>query len=309
MKNKTGFAALAALMVLMLLAGCQLAVPDDEIAGGEKDTLCGVFITLEYLDAGAGETIELPPNWNGDMNDIVFPETRIYATRHEDENGYINYTFDGVEGFRFFMIQQAGADGSNYSSSVVEGPFVDTKINVGTNDTRLSGTIYYDAHLPRFSLYPNPVYQTSDGEVYMVPGTGTGVESMGEGNSMTMTISETATETVDGVETSSTMEVEIKAESLNTNQKVVLKQMDENDQAISQAEITQDNIPESLSVLPDTAYMVLEEHTVDYEGKAVTKRTLVKPDEAFFNVRFTGDNGIIESHMVTLNNPEDGGTI
>ncbi len=303
MKSKIWAAALAALMTITLLAGCSLAVPDEETEAGGKDTLCGVFITLEYLNAGEDETIELPPNWNGDMNELQFPETRIWATRHKDENGFVDYTFDGVEGFKFFMTKEDQSDGSQYTSSVVEGPFQDTKTNVGTNDTHLSGTIYFDVHRSSFSLYPNPVYQTPNGEVYMVPGTGTFTDSMGEGNSMTMTISETSTETVDGVETSHTMGVEIKAESLNTNQKVVLKQMDENDLMIAQTEITKGAIPESITVLPDCAYMILEEHCTDYEGKAIVKRTLIKPDEAFFNVRFTGENGIVEAQMVTLENP------
>ena len=301
MKNKIITAALAALMILALLGGCQLAVPDDEINGSGRDTLCGVFITLEYLDTGeVGESIELPANWNGDMNDIVFPETRIWATRNEDENGFVDYTFDGVEGYRFIMIQEVQADGSKYSSSMLEGPFEDAKVNVGNNDIHLSGTIYFDVHLSRFSLYPNPVYQTPDGRVYMVPGTGTFTDSMGEGSSIAMTLSETSTETVDGEQTSRTMEVEIKAESLNTNQKVVLKQMDENDGVIEQTEITQEDIPESINVESACAYKILEEHSVDYEGNTVVKRTLLKPDETYISARFTGENGIVEAFPITL---------
>lgn len=310
MKSKWISAALAVLMILALLGGCQLAIPDGEM-DAEKGTLCGVFITLEYLDTMiTEETIELPLGWNGDMNDIVFPETRIWATRHEGDDGFPDFTFDGIDGFRYFVVTVIPTGGTERcTGSVSDGLIQDSHLSYSDNNISMSGTIYFDVHLSDFVIYPNPVYQTQDGEVYMVPGTGTGFNTMGEGDNVTVTLSETTAQTVDGVETSRTMDVEIKAQSLNTNQKIVLKQMDENDQVIAQTEITQDDIPESLKVLADTAYMILEEHSVDYEGKAVVKRTLIRPDEIYFSARFTGDNGIVESHMVTLKSPESGGAL
>mgnify|MGYP000933922645 FL=1 len=53
MNKRTG-AALAALMILATLGGCQLAVPDAGAAG--PDMLCGVFATLEPLDFGMEKT-------------------------------------------------------------------------------------------------------------------------------------------------------------------------------------------------------------------------------------------------------------
>ncbi len=305
--RKTILAALAALMILTMLGGCQLAVDDDEMNPG-SDRLCGVFVTLEYLDISFEEQeLEIPFNWNGDPNNIVFPETRIYATRTEDENGHVDYTFDGVEGFRLFSVKTDSPDGlGSYSSSFGDDAIQDGHISVSDEEVSLSGTIYYDVHYP-CSVFPNPVYQTPDGQVYLTSGTGIsfGGERM-EGISGSTSLSATTTETIDGVETSHTTEVEVKVEALNTNKKVVLKQMDSDDEIIAQTEITQDDIPESIAVQNNTAYMIMEEHCVDYENKDSVKRMLLKPDDEFLGVCFTGDNGIIESYPVTLEHAEDG---
>jgi len=303
MMRKTIFAALAALMILLtMLGGCQLAVDNDEMNPG-KDRLCGVFVTLDYLDMSfADEPIEIPPSWNGNPNSIVFPERRIDATRTEEENGHVEYTFDGIEGFRLFEVKvNDSKENSSYWSSMTDSGIEDVHVEISDESVRLSGTISYDVHTSYFSIYANPVYQTPEGDVYMIEGSGisfSGDQSEGTGGSTTL--SETITENTNGEETSRTTDVEIKVEAVNTNKKVVLKQMGINDEMITQTEITQDDIPKSIQIDKDTEYMIMEEHCVDYEGKASVKRTLLSTDEATLGARFTGDNGIIETTPVTL---------
>lgn len=305
--RKTILAALAALMILTMLGGCQLAVSNEEM-NAEADRLCGVFVTLDYLDISfEDQELEIPANWNGDPSSIVFPEGRIYATRNEEENGHIDYTFDGIEGFRLFSVNTDSPDGlGSYSASYGDDALQDGLIEISDEEVSLSGTIYFDVH-SSCSVFPNPVYQTPDGQVYMTSGTGIsfgGDQTEGSGGSTSL--SATMTETIDGVETSHTTEVEIKVEALNTNKKVILKQMDSDDKIIEQTEITQDQIPESIAVHKSTAYMIMEEHCIDHENKASVKRTLVRTDEEFLGASFTGDNGIIESFPVLLKHAESG---
>lgn len=302
MRSKKIAAALAALTIGALLGGCQLALAGDGEDAG-RDTFCGVFITLDYMDISEPE---ISMNWNGEA-EFTYPEQRVWATRSEDENGAAEFTFEGVEGFRFFAVTVEGEGHEPYRTSMTDGPIQDVFVSYTDEGVSLSGTIYFDVQCRNCTLYPNPVYQTPEGDVYMVPGTGTGIGSMGEGSSITTTLSETATETVNGEETSRTIEVEIKAESLNTNQKVVLKQMEKKDQVISQAEITQNDIPDTIAVQPDCAYMIIEEHSIDYYGKSVVERTLLGVDETYITVRFTGDNGIVEAYPVTLELPAGAG--
>ena len=302
MCKKVLFAALAALMILTLLSGCQLAV-DDKKAG--EDTLCGVFVTLDYLETDLSEeTIELPLGWNGDPNSIVFPETRIYATRHEDEYGSADYTFDGIEGYRLFSITEMNPFGKESYKATIANGLQDVHSSYSTTDAGeeigLTGTILFDIHFP-CHVYANPVYQTPDGQVYMTQGQGLWFDELqSEGAAGSTKLSATSTKIVDSKKTSDTINVELKIEGLNTNEKIVLKQMDSSDQIIAQTEITQDNIPDSIILNRQTAYMIMEEHCIDYESKTVVKRTLLNTDEEYFNVRFTGNNGIVEAFSVTL---------
>jgi len=301
--RKTIIAALAALMILLtMLGGCQLAVDNDEMNPG-KDRLCGVFVTLDYLDMSfADKPIEIPPSWNGDPNSIVFPERRIDATRTEEKNGHVEYTFDGIEGFRLFEVKVDNSEeNGSYWTSMSDSGIEDVHVKISDESVHLSGTISYDVHTSSFSIYANPVYQTPDGQVYMANGSGMSFEGEQiEGTSGSTTLSETTTENTNGEETSHTTEVEIKVEAVNTNKKVVLKQMNSSDQIVAQTDITQDDIPESIQIDKNTAYMIMEEHCVDYEGKTSVKRTMLSTDETILGARFTGDNGIIETTPVTL---------
>jgi hypothetical protein len=290
--NKTICAALAVLMLAALLGGCQLAIPEGEASG--QDVLCGVFITLEYLDISEPE---ITINWKGEP-EFSYAEARIYATRTKDENGHPSYAFDGVVGFRLFSVIQ-GEGNEAYKMTVSDGSIQQIQASYINNDVSLTGTICFDVHA-NCEVYANPVYQTPDGQVYATPGEGLWFDTIFEGDVGSTTLSATNTQTVNGETTTSKNEVTISITGSNTNQLSVLKQMDENDQVISQTEITQDNIPESIRIQPDCAYMLHEEHGVDSEGKTTIKRTLLNTEEQYFNVGFTGDNGIVMPYAVTL---------
>lgn len=308
--HKILLAALAVLMIITLFGGCQLAV-EGEVSQGE-DMLCGVFITLDNLEMEMPEeSIELPQNWNGDPNDIVFPETRIYANRHEDEKGFVEYTFNDIEGNAFYMVKVYGLEEyETYNKTEIGSQIANgsTHVNVSIGDTSdnrsLTGTIYFDVNYP-CTIYTNPVYQTPEGEVYMIQGSCTSYGKLQtEGSSGSIKLSDTKTKTVDGEETSQTVEVELNIEGVNTNKQVVLKQMDSGDNTIAEEVIVTDNIPESIEVLSDTQYMIMEEHCTDFEGKTIIKRTLLDLEEETMYVRFTGESGIVETFFVSLKKPE-----
>lgn len=302
--HKTLFLAIAVLMILTLFGGCQLAVDDSGRSG--DDMLCGVFITFEYLESDFNEeNIDVPLNRNGNPNEIIFPETRIYAKRI-DNGGSVNYVFDDLEGIRFFGVEVDDLEqNENYYKTVIDSEIVDGNVNVNVGDSSvnrsLSGTVYFDVHYP-CTIYANPVYQTPEGDVYVTNGSGMSFGRMQvEGSQGTTTLSETKTITEDSKKTSSTLEVEIKVEGANSNNKVVLKQMGSDDQLIAEEVIVKDNIPESMQLLPDQEYLIMEEHCTDFEGNTVIKRTLLDIDKKeTLEVRFTGDNGIVQTYPVTL---------
>lgn len=307
--NKKIIAVLSVIMIPTLFGGCQLAVENDG-AAQNQDALCGVFITLEPIEppAPTETVIELPATWNGNMNDVLFNEedSRIYAARHEEDNGSVDYTFDGNVGYRMFSITEMNPDGSEkYQATIGDPEWQDVSSNYSTtdngNDISLTGTLCFDVHYA-CRVYTNPVYQTADGRVYCTYGNSYFYDMLDKlaGDWGSTSISATTTQTVNGEATSRSLEAVVKLAGMNTNKQVILKQMDEDDKVIDQTVITQDAIPDSILVLPNTAYMILEEHSLDSAGKAAVNRTMVKTDEEYLNARFTGENGIIESSMVTL---------
>lgn len=299
---------LSAMTILTLLSGCQLAVADDDAQSG-KDTLCGVFVTLKPIEPVPTDTvIELPPNWNGDLSDVLFNEedSRIYATRHEEENGSVDYTFDGIVGFRMFSITEKNAQGSEkFQATIGDRQWMDVASFYNSTDNgsdiKLTGTLCFDVHFP-CHIYTNPVYQTADGRVYCTYGDAHFIEDSDKqaGEWGSTSISTTKTETINNKETSQKLEAIVKLVGSNTNKEIILKQMNSEDEVIEQTVITKNDIPESVRLLPDTAYMILEEHSVDVKDKAAVSRTLLKTDAEFFGASFTGENGIIESYPVTL---------
>lgn len=121
-----------------------------------------------------------------------------------------------------------------------------------------------------------------------------------EGAKGSTNLSSTTTKTVDGEQSSHTVKVEVKMEGVYSNLKVVLKQMDSDDNLIAQEVILKDNIPKSIQVLPDTEYLITEEHCTDYQGKKTIKRSLLDIDKEILDVRSTGENGIVQSYPITL---------
>ncbi len=306
--NKKIMMILVPMILILLLGGCQLAKVD-EATEQNPDVLCGVFVTLEPIEPVPTETvIELPADWNGNINDVLFNEedSRIYATRLEREDGSADYTFDGIDGIRLFSITEKNPNGSEtYQSTIGDRQWLDVSSSYnGTDngsDIKLTGTLCFDVHYP-CRIYTNPVYQAADGRVYCTYGNGHFYDMPGQqpGEWGSTAIASTTTETVDGKTTSRSLEAVVKLSGANTNKQIVLKQMDGEDKVINQTVITTDDIPESVRVLPDTAYMILEEHGIDTDNKNVIARTMVKADDTTFNARFTEEYGIIESYPITL---------
>lgn len=306
--NKKRLSILSVMIILTLLSGCQLAVADDVPSG--KDTLCGVFVTLKPIEppAPTETVIELPADWNGNINDVLFNEedSRIYATRHEEDNGSVDYTFDGMSGFRMFSITEMNPDGSEkFQATIGDRQWMDVSSSYNTTDNgsdiKLTGTLCLDVHFP-CRIYTNPVYQTADGRVYCTYGDGYFIEDTEKqaGEWGSTSISAAKTETIDNKETGQKLEAVVKLVGSNTNKKIIFKQMNSDDKVVEQTVITKDDIPDTLRLLPDTAYMILEEHSIDVKDNAVVSRTLLKTDTEFFSARFTGENGIVESTSVTL---------
>ena len=270
-------AALVMLAVVLDAAGCRLAQP--EYQGPENDTWIGYFLSWEYIP-GEGEVIRQDrTNWveYGSQNlkvdglgSVRIPQ-KILIGQYEDGEGF---TFPGMEGYCAFLAQVKQEDGSVFLSG---NQLMDGNTNVGGTKYSVSGTIYYGFPLGEtewpadgsgYAWTAYDVYQMTDGTVYL---NGSG-NSYGGAGGMTITEERTATETINGEETSVSLSVEVRFETVSRLQEVRVKEFDDADQVIEETVFPagglEDETPVSLK--EDTRWLVVEEHCTD----GTVKRTV-----------------------------------
>lgn len=295
------------LLLMVSLYGCQLANVDAEEVK-TKDNLIGIYITREHLDLFDMETyfedhaddfmseknIEVSNKYNG----------KVYATANittEEENvETIAFDFDGIKGIAFFAPTIYPTDSTDsYRLFTSDPEITDRKFTAG-NETTLEGTLYMDAALDFVSFYINPVYQTSEGQVYLM--TGSGMSSSGAGG-LSSTMNETTSETIDGVTKNTAFNVVIHIEPRNATEKVIIKQMNDSDEVVVTTTITMGMVPEFVSKDPKTTYIILEDYGYNLEGVIEIKREIIEKDEVSIACFFMGDDGIAVGEYITILEP------
>lgn len=259
-------------IIMITLTGCQLAQEDAGEVDAVPDRLAGVFITTEHLNLFDVEGY-LQDNWNGEDEVIVEGgseyQGRIYAERvtkrSPDGYEYVDYEFSELEGIllaEFLIIPEGGTEEESYwTGGYGEGlnnicSYLHTT-DEGT-EVGVEATLYLSDKSGDVEFYYNPVYQTEEGEVYLMEGTGTnfGPEL---GGTMTHTLSETRSITENGVITKETGFVKVIMETVQVAERVVLIQMDENHQELTRCEAVPGGMPEELTAEADCAYILVEQ--------------------------------------------------
>lgn len=263
--NKRILAALLA-CVMMLLCGCQLADPN---AGPEtetaQDAMVGVFITTEYLDL-----FDLEAYLQDNMGSITEGGTvpaddfrysgRIYAAA--TDNGY---EFEGLEGMLLasFWIE---TEYEGYWASTVGNGLSDVQNKYLSTDTgssiEHSANIYLPCNIDEVCFYLNPVYQTKDGEVYLMAGSGISM-STSLGGQMSQTMSAKASYTEDGQQLEYNYNSTLTVSCIDVPTEVVFIQMDENHNILRRDSYNPGQLPEEITPEKGAAYILIEEHFND----------------------------------------------
>lgn len=299
------------LAMLLGLCGCTLARPDaGEENAAQRDRLIGCFITTEYLDLfdfeayfndhasdfinGGDVTIDSTEGYKG----------RIYAEYVEEtvtgEDGETittgNYEFPGLEGVAYFAPKIGQGDESYITFQTGEG-LQDVHNHVKSHNedtyyTELSGRIYVPSGNDRITFYMNPVYQDSEGRVYLCSGQGLQTD-ITAGTECAMKLSEETTVTIDGVEYAGGGKVEVWFEVVNVPYLVRVTEMDGEGNSLATAEFEPLALPGEYEPREGTAYIILESFALDGDGEEVVERCIIAPDsedEDIF-VMVPGGNG------------------
>ena len=263
-KTKTALVFLAILAAVFLIAlldgGAVQSAADEE----EEGPLIGAFVSEEDLDIGGDLAVSA-------AGKFVWKAGRLYMDTDEDwwalkdRGGGIYCTMepdarDGEEDAKSPCITNFGTLGTPQGKTAI-----DNDNGIRTTDIDLSGEVYAcgDRQVI-FKLYP--IYQTSDGRIYLTRGNSMGM-SGADGVSVTHTLTSDKTETIGGKSERVKVRVAITAVSRPTPTKFTVAHMDENDDLLKLEEFAPDALPESITAVPGAAYLIGTSYGQDWDGE------------------------------------------
>lgn len=265
---------LALLLALCLLSGCSLARPEAEEGNGlGQDRMIGVFITREYLDLFDFESY-LEDNLNTVMNgggEISPEDMEKYGSRLYAEKSDEGYDF-GIEGMGAFCVQ-GEQDGVPYSASYNIGPMSlnlhSTVTDEGT-EWDYSATVYvHCGGLEAF--YTNPVYQDSEGRVYLTAGMGISSEIV-DGSSMSQTMNSEYTISSEGETQTYSMRVEVTFMGAELPKSYRVLHMSKDSELLQTEDYTPETLPEELLPCEGAEYLIIETLNQDNVTRQVVSR-------------------------------------
>ena len=318
MKSRGCFLCMTGILLMISLCGCSLAVPDVGM-DGEGDRLIGAVITDDYLDLFDidqyvnDHASELLHNQEIDVERAPKYEVRLYATvkKGKGENSREwEISFEGVDGLNMLQPVWKDEKGEECHDSVCSDGVSEVHLSVDMNDqgeeTNLTGTIYM---LPGqedhdIAYHVNPVYQTSDGKIYAVSGSGfsTSGESE-EGEVYSTTLYEERKETENGKYKTEKSSVTVRYGVMHKPVQITIYQMDENHQILKQDTFTPGEVPDELTPEKKTSYILIETQKEDLSGKKMISRDIYTPDpeeENTIETYYVMNNGIIAKKTTTL---------
>ena len=272
MKKKNKIFAL--LLALCLLSGCALARPEaEEGTGMDQDMMVGVFITREYLDLFDFESY-LEDNLNTVINgggeispeDMAKYEGRLYAEKTDE-----GYDF-GTEGMGAFFVQWE-QDGVPYGASYSIGPmelYLSTVVSDEGTSNEYTGTVYVQCGGTE-AFYVNPVYQDSEGRVYLTAGSGIS-SNITEGMSMTQTVSGEYTTTVDGKAQRYSMRTEVSFCGAELPEQYRVLHMSKDSELLRADDYTPETLPEEIIPCQGAEYLIIETQNQDNVTRQVVSR-------------------------------------
>ncbi len=318
-RMKTKAIALVAIIVALIgfalgfFGAVEMKADETQKAKNSKDLLIGCFITTEYLDLFDVEeyledNISVVMNSNNIMADMAEYENRIYAklvdksyTNEEtgEEITTAEYVFEDLEGYSFYDCYiKAEGDSEGYRTLIQNGGICDIHVSNDFGDSyenmTLKGTIYTLQSDVMF--YYSPVYQSEDGSVYLVSGTGSNVS----GDSMSHSMKDEVTLTTDGETITKKNEVIISVEKADDIKEIELTELDKNNLIIKKENFTPKTLPEKYKPQKNTESIIITQTSVASQDNVIVSRNIVNKGEENFEVLTGYDEIVCEKKDVEM---------
>lgn len=320
MKTRRIFAIFLAVFILFTLTGCQLAL-EDKGESKNKGRLIGVFVTDEHLDL-----FDMERYLNDNINKIYDGgiinidgdnsryQGRLYAklasrTLTDDTGNTFDtreFVFDDVKGISFFSATVPATENEeSFITSGSDEAISDGHMGIHHGDDEdkitLEGTIYISSDFAEKAHYINPVYQNSDGSVYVTTGNGIMLSGeQGEGSVYSQTLEETNTVTENGKSKSISSYIKISISIMHPPEKVIIMQMDKNSDKISKTEYSPGNLPDTLIPEAGVDYIIVENHKRDSESNWITSRSIYDRRDESLETFYCRDDGICVKQWTNL---------
>lgn len=321
MMIKKILAIFTAILILFTASGCQLAL-EDKGEYNNRDRLVGVLITNEYLDLFDMEGYlkdNLNKHFSGGLINIDSVDSkyqgRLYATLKTrtltDDTGNTfetrEFVFDNVEGIPYFSVKiPPTEDEVGFTASSSDEAICDGHVSIHESDdeekTSLEGTIYVAMGQSATSRYINPVYQSADGSVYAISGSGIMLAGeQGEGSTYTQTLDETTTVRENGKSKTVSFNIKISLSIMIPPEKIVIMQMDKDSNIISKTEYFPGKLPETLTPEAGADYIIVESYKRDSENNLITSRSIYDRKNQNLETFYCRDDGICVKQWTNLN--------
>lgn len=297
MKKRPGL-CLCVMVLAFGLCGCQLA--REELQEEAKaDRLAGMYITQEHLDLFDSDRYfsdhmdQLLSGKNTAVSEAERRnyENRVYAVYQEKEAGAGDYVFEGLDGICFLAVQSPFMGEMAYAAQS-DPEVTDVRMSVTDAGFEMEGTIYCPTD-DNARFYFNPVYQTAGGEVYLLAGTGIS-GSLTDGASMSQRLEESSTKAVNGKEISEKNAFSITVCGQDSYDGYEIAQMDGQDRKLRETAYPAQELPDSVAVSADTAYLICTLRQKGSDGSVKLSRKLVElsEDENYLELFVPGEKGL-----------------
>ena len=270
---------IALILAVCMLAGCQLA-SEEKTEDPYQDKLVGVFVTFEPMELGFDIEGWIEDNGITDGAEISMEESLQYQEKLPvtlSDEGWVIPGHEGISVGRYW-------NGEYWTGFSGEG-ICEMNSNIAAGDDgdniKVEGTVYFpeDAEV---MLCTNPVYQTPEGEFYVVQGQSFH-SNVGTG-SMSQSVRDEKNWTENGTSYTFCAEFETTVQGVELAEKVVLVWMTADHAEVSRAEYDPNALPESVTPAEGVAYLIVEE----IAGENIT-RTIYQPEDEQITVYYQGE--------------------
>lgn len=297
-KNSKRKVLLAAIAVLcaVLLSGCQLAKESGELG---EDRLIGVFLTWEYLDlfehdAFMDDNIDRIVQGKKISADGGAYQGKLFAVQQENRD----FVFEGVEGMNYFVPLCTDEMGNTYHMICADAGISGGDRHIHSSDDgeaiTMTGIIYVAPREEDRVLYQNPVYQTPDGQVYAMQGSGMGFAGGVSGFSFKTEESSTLTDER-GSKINADFSLEITIEEMKCAERITVLQMGAGHEILKAEEIKPENAPGSIVPEAECAYLLMERMA---DGEI--QRTLIERTEDGMEVFSPRHDGVMVAEYIPI---------